>query len=272
MADRAMQRVIADVCLSLDGDDALAADPQAFFDARGVSPVDRDALLERSGRLQLYRRLVRGNLEGVVHQILGATRARMNASVDGLFDATLAQMLDQAPPRTHHLRDVPGELVRWALPRWEADARVERWLLDLARYELAYFEVASLPRLEVPQSLGELALEARVALCPVMRLVCLSAGVDALEAEGHDAPDPAPKRLLLYRDDQHEVRSLELGAVAFELIAALERGSTLREALTLSSERSGHALDDQLLGDLSALLADLAERGVVLGSERANDD
>jgi hypothetical protein len=42
-------------------------------------------------------------------------------------------------------------------------------------------------------------------------------------------------------------------------------GSTLHEALSLGSQESGVLLDDAVLAGTAQVLADLAERGVLLG-------
>ena len=83
---------------------------------------DVEAILAAPRRLAVYRSLVRNGLAGVVVRMLPRTRARMNAACAGRFDADLAAFLEEVGPRTHYLRDVPGELFAWAQPRWAADA------------------------------------------------------------------------------------------------------------------------------------------------------
>ena len=77
------------------------------------------------------------------------TRARLDAAAEGAFDASFDAFLDQVGPRTHYLRDVPGEFLAWALPRWAARAALPAWIGDLARHELVEFQLAAAP--EVPE-------------------------------------------------------------------------------------------------------------------------
>jgi hypothetical protein len=79
-------------------------------------------------------------------------------------------------------------------------------------------------------------------------------------------PEHGPVSLLVYRSPEHEVRYLELGPFARELLAnLLSERLSLQEALVGAAERAGLPLDDQLLTRAAKLLADLAERGALLG-------
>ena len=79
-------------------------------------------------------------------------------------------------------------------------------------------------------------------------------------------PSRAPVALLVYRSPEHDVRYLELGQFARTLLSSLlnERLS-LRLALSTSAESLGRSLDDELLARAARLLAELAERGALLG-------
>ena len=139
----ALEHAIADACLGENSGDDLARDLRRFLEARGVSAEDVDAIVAAPHRLAVYRSLVRNGLGAVVARMLPWTRARLNASCAGRFDADVARFLEEVGPRTHYLRDVPHELFAWARPRWAADPHVPAYLTDLAAHELACFAVAA---------------------------------------------------------------------------------------------------------------------------------
>jgi hypothetical protein len=72
----------------------------------------------------------------------------------------------------------------------------------------------------------------------------------------------------VYREPAtHEVKTLELTPFAFALLDALVRPhASLLAAIREVASRDGVALDEPLVSALSALFADLMERGVLLGA------
>ncbi len=76
-----------------------------------------------------------------------------------------------------------------------------------------------------------------------------------------------PTRLLVYRDQRHRPRYLELTPFAAALLRALiERGEAVQPALLSACEALGEPLDDDRLASAAQLIADLGERGVCLGA------
>ena len=212
---------------------------------------------------------MRNNLEHVTWRLLSRTRARMNAHATGAFDASFARFLEDAPPTTHFLKDVPVAFFAWAEPRWRAEPDMPPYLVDLARYELAHFELASMPRIAEPRELTELALDKPVAFSSVAKLLRLGAPVHELSDDDPTpaASEPCPQRLLMYRDQQHEVQVISLGELAYATLDALVAGALLGRAVAAGSEQSGEPVTDGRLAELAELLADLAARGVLLGAQ-----
>jgi hypothetical protein len=262
-----LERVIADACLGVRAGDAIARDLRGFLEERDVAADDVDAIVAAPHRLAVYRSLVRNGLEGVVVRMLPRTRARLNAACAGRFDADLAAFLEEVAPRTHYLRDVPGELFEWAQPRWAADALVPRYLPDLAAHELACFAVAASearPRGSPP---GEVALDRALLFDDSARLMRYAWAVHELPADetATEVPTRRAVRLLAYRDAAHVVRWLELSPLAAAIVDRLLEGDPLAPAV-------GRACADHdtapaaVAADVARLLADLAERGLLLGA------
>ena len=199
-------------------------------------------------RVAVYRRLVRNTLHGVAHKLLPRTRERMGDA----FDRDLARFLAERGPRTHYLRDVPAEFVAWAAPRWTDPS-----LVDLARHEIASFAIATLPYVAEPPA-EEVALDRGLLLSSLARIERFGHAV-------HEEPPTAREvALLYYRDRDHELRTLELTPLAAALLLRAE--APLKDAIAAACEETGVAMNDETLASIARLLADLGERGVLLGA------
>lgn len=267
-ADRTLQQALTDACLDAGAGEELARDPAAFLRARGVPDDEIAAMGGSIPRLAVYRRLVRNNLEGVTQRLLARTRARLNEQCDGRFDADFTRFLESAGARTHYLRDVPAEFLAWAAPRWSADAEVPRWVLDLARHELTAFVVGAAPQLPEPPNLVDLDLQKGVAFASTVRLEAHAYAVHQLPGDEADRtlPQARPVALLAYRDAAHVVRWLEVPPVAHAVLERLMAGEALQAAIRDGCAQLGTPMDDETLASIATLLADLGERGLLLGA------
>jgi len=263
----ALESAIAHACLSADDDGTFARDLRKHLEDHGVLAEDVEAIMAAPRRLVVYRRLVRNGLSAVVLRMLPRTRARMNVACAGRFDADFARFVDEVSPRTHYVRDVPAELFAWAEPRWRADAAVPAYLPDLAAHELAHFAIASSDSSDAMQPAGEVALDRPLAFSGATRLQTYAWAVHELPADeaSRDEPERRDVHLLGYRDPSHAVRWLELTPLAAAIVRRLLSGEALGVAIERACAVRG-ATPAAVLGDIVKLIADLGERGVVLGA------
>ena len=259
-----LHAMIADACFG-DSEEALAGDLRAYLAKHGVDGEDAEAMLASPARLGLYRQLVRHNVVNVVSTMLERTRARLDAQVPGEFDRTVAAFLAAQGPRTPHLRDVPSELLSWAAPRWRADARVPAWLVDHAELELVDFTIGVAPRAAEPPPLADVTGDRSLVFGDPRVIVHLAWAVHQ-RRDSEEPPEQRPVHLLVYRDAEHVVRYLELTPLASEILERLFAGSPLARAMVDACAASDHPMNDAVLGGAARLLADLGERGVLLGA------
>lgn len=198
------------------------------------------------GALAIYRRLVRTNIVNVVFRLLPKTRARMNEKWPDAFDDALVDFMDEVGSRSHHLRDVPAEFLRYAEDAWRK-AGVGEDAIELARYEAASFAVETAPADGEPIA-GEIDLDHGV-------LVTKAARVARLDGTWR----------LLYRDADNDVVEIEIEPFFAHIVTSLMNGNTLRNAMNDAAGEARVALDPSVLERAAALLADLGQRGVVLG-------
>jgi hypothetical protein len=272
-----LQAMIAKACLGKGADAQFDTDLAGFLAAHSVAPEDAEALLAAPRRLRLYRRLVRHNVTGVIAMILERTRARLDAHVPGELDRMIDDFLDEVGPRTPHLRDLPSELLAFAAPRWRARAQgaavdADRpapppWIVDYAELELLEFAIAVAPRPPAPPPLAEVSVDRPLVFADPKRLVHFDWAVNRVPADDVRAePEWRPVDLLVYRDAEHHARILELTPLAAAILERLLSGKPLGAAMVEACEAKGHALDEAVLSGAARLLADLGERGVLLGA------
>ncbi|WP_394840089.1 hypothetical protein LVJ94_24685 [Pendulispora rubella] len=244
--DASWEQLIRDVCLAEGDEDEVA---------RGLG-------VPQAGRLLLYRRLVRGNLESVARKLLPRTAACLDRA-EGGFEREFGAFLAEAGTRTHFVRDIGGELVRWAAAgRWAGEGYPPH-LADLARYEVLEFDVGIAEVGELPPARAELALDRGIVFHPTARLGRFS---HAVHDEETDPPAARDIALLVFRDAEHAVHTRELDAGVAPVIERLLAGDALAQAVRAASGHGEGPIDDALLARVAELLAVLADDGVLLGA------
>ena len=241
-------------------DALLASDPpDAAFAAFGAHPE----------RWKVYRRMVRSRFADSIEHGFERLRAAVGAD---RFREIVWRFLAEAPPHSHYLRDVPGEFLRFFEKNCAALTRayvLPAHALDLARYEWAELETAYSFEETSAVDVGPLDMHRTAVLSPAHRLIDLAYPVHRMGTAGHDETmQAAPFSLCLYRDAKtHEVAVLELTPVTAAMLSFMElRTSTLTEVVRSAAEAVGVTVDVAFVEALSTLLADLIDRGVLLGS------
>ncbi len=242
---------------------ALApSDLDPFLLRHGISGRDATAIRRDFPRLLVYRTLARGTLRSALELAIPRTMARLGP----LFDEYFARFLTERGPRTHYLRDVTTELLDFCAPLWPRDPRVPAWALDLARHEALSIVVASSPDARATASL-ELAPESCLVFSPSLVVARYEHAVHRLPENEADRSEPVrePTALAVYRDANDDVRYLELSPLAATMLDALLAGAALGQAVVLACESFGVPTSPSVLDGTSRLLADLSERGALLG-------
>ena len=266
---RALESALAELTLGTEIAATDAPGIAAWLARHQVDLDDASALTRDFPRLLVYRKLVRSNLREALRATLPRTLARLGPH----FEPDFAELLRVAPPVTHYLRDLTPRFLAFVAPRWAANPSVPAYLFDLARHEALQVEVASLLARPKANVSAELSVDEGVEFIDAVRLVQYASAVHRLpdDETSMEAPEPGPVTLLVYRSPEHDVRYLELGAFAAALLSALlaER-LTLRAALAHAAQQVSLPLDDELLSRAARLLAELAERGALLGKTGPN--
>lgn len=262
----ALERVIAELVLGPELDTADPAAVSDFLCRCGAAGDDAAALADGGlARLGVYRKLVRHTLRDAVWMAIPRVMARLGV----VFDETFDRFLAERAPRTRYLRDVTVELLEWSIPQWRRDERVPAYIVDLARHESVQIEIGAMPAERVEVRDAALDPDRGVAFIAASRVLRYAFAVHELADDETDRTLPAERSttLFVYRNPEHEVRYLELTPLAAAIIERLRgRGASLGDAIRDACTELSHPLDAAVLEGTARVLADLAERGALLGS------
>jgi len=264
----ATMRGLSSVIRRHDSAKELRTDARAFLSEAGVQGADLDQMAGLGAeRLLVYRRLVFNRFVDVIEMTLPRIRERRGREA---FHADVSMFLQERASSSPYLRDIASEFVEWVGSHWQRDESVPAYFHSLARHELLSFEIAAMPEESREVEEAELDLDRPVIMQSVARVVRYGHAVHELPSDVEDQTEPEQREtaLLAYRDREHKVRYLDLGAASAEIVEALlHRGATLRDAIASGAEAGGVDLDDAYLGGVANMLADLAQRGVLLGPD-----
>jgi len=248
-------------------DSSLRANPAGFLQGLGVSSADADAMLKHGAeRILLYRRLVHNRLRRATREFIPRTVARLGKA---RFRMDFARFVEDHAIATPYLRVVPETFVAWVVEPWRNDPAVPAYLIDLAHHELLSETVKHDWRGGEPPTGLPLALEYPLRFDGAARLLHYAYPVHRLPLDIDDRTEPVadPIALLVYRDRTDDVRYLELDPFAAATVQALMvEHLPVAQGLRRACESLDTPLDDERLATAAQLLADLADRGVMLGA------
>lgn len=252
-------------------DPTNTADMSRLLNSLHLPDDQREELRAQVAHAAIYRELIHSGLRDAIEIAMPRTVARLGP----VFDEHFLKFLRERGPRTHYLRDVATEFLHFCEPLWAGDGRVPPWATDLARHESLQIEVAS--AVHAPRSVREEALELElpVRFTASCRLMHYRYAVHRLVAAIEDRTEPTLTQIALfvYRSLEHDVRYLELSPLAAAILQKLLPGrQTLRSALAEACSEHGVSLDELQLRGTAELLADLAERGALLGHKAEQPD
>jgi hypothetical protein len=214
-------------------------------------------------RMKLYSELLYNNIEGfllacfpVMRQVLGA---RKWAKLVRAFFSTHRS-------HTPYFRQIPDEFVQFLQNEWTPPEGYPPYLLALAHYEWIEL-VLSVSNRDVGCAFdagGDL-LDGVPVLNPVLANLHYDWPVHRIAPRRKT--HPAETHLLVFRDPADQVQFSEINAFTARLLALLESGpQSGRGALETISAESRHPDPGLILQAGGALLADLRDRGAILGT------
>ena len=174
-------------------------------------------------QMQVYRELCRNNIFSFIDGAFPVCREVID---QGLWSKLKEEYFSTAAAESPFFRDISQQFFNWLAARPQTD----RWLAELAQYELAemkadiaveIYDYISCPQeIDAEQWLNQQAVISRSAM---MNNYCFA--VHTVSAENpHAEQQETP--LVVFRDTQDEVRFLLLNPLSFSLLQALLHDQT----------------------------------------------
>jgi len=239
-------------------DRSLAAFDRVIFDAApSVQDLaSLDPTSQRGDRFLLYRELVRSRLRDLVATALPRVTAVLGR---GAMDREVDARLSRVAPRTRFFREVVAEIVDPSAPGLANEAHPE--LDDLARLELAQWRAMWVESSSPAASDFDFA--ARPIVSPTMQRLTLAWSVHLV-----DQPLSAGSfQVFVYRRRDHVVETRWMSeALAAILERWIEGDLSAIDGVRTAMASQGREPTPEIVDAMSGLLAELLERGGMLGS------
>lgn len=235
-------------------DRALASFERVIFDTHPEA-ADLDAF-GRHDRALLYRELVRSRLRDLVASALPRTAALLGREA---LDAELDARISRQPPRTRFFREVVEQLIDRDAPGLASAEHPHAD--DLARLELAQFR-AMWVEVSSPVT-RDFDFAAIPVVTPTMIRLELAWSVHRV-----DRPlERGAFHVAIYRRRDHVVETRWMNAALAAILGQWELGALPAiDGVKAALSGLGRAPTPELVEAMSGMLAELLERGGVLGS------
>lgn len=168
-------------------------------------------------------------------------------------------------------REIPEEFLNFLM---HAPSDIQQllppYLISLCHYEWIELLVATIPVSSVASTEkinrhGPL-MSSRPAFTPTMQLLHYDYAVHQISRKNKPR-QPASTELLVYRNQEDEVKFVALNPVTYRLILLLQKNPvTCKEALTSLATELNHPQPDTILQFGQAILEELKSQGIILGT------
>lgn len=221
-------------------------------------------------RLAIYRDLVFNNVSSLLAGNFPRLREALNK---GHWDDLIRDFFVRHRARTPLFPQLAGEFLDFLQGPRAADPRDPPFLLELAHYEWVelVLEISEeTPDLSRVDPDGDLLVGHPVVSPLAWNLTYRYPVHRLLPATAAEVTPGEPTHLVLYRTAEERVAVLEINAVTQALLIRLDEppprsGRALLEEI---AAELGHPQPQQVIAFGAGLLADLRDRGVVLGTSR----
>jgi hypothetical protein len=234
----------------------------------GIHPAPADV---EDRRMAIYRRLFFRNISNFLAKSFPVLRT-LYSSDD--WNVMVRDFYHGHRAHTPLFPEIPREFLQWLEHRGEARDADPPFMLELAHYEWVEIALDLDPRELAeftPPRAGDL-LDGCPVLSPLAWPLSYAWPVHRIRPDYRPAEPPTDAtHLLVYRDRADKVRFMQLNPVSLRLLQLLgeDAGLTGRQALEHIATELQHHEPQRVIEAGSELLADFAERDVLLGARPA---
>lgn len=216
-------------------------------------------------RMELYRSLFFNNIQSFLANSFPVLRKLMN---DRDWEALIRDFYRRHTCRTPYFAEIPEEFISYLQDEHPPSQRDFPFLIELAHYEwvelgLANAETEATPGRGADQCANP--ADTVFALSPLVWPLVYEFPVHRIGEDFIPLERPAePTFLAVYRDDDYRVRFLEISAMTYHLLQAVDTNrSTLREHLHALAQQMPHADEAVILEGGIGIAREFLNRGFV---------
>ncbi|MBW8190194.1 putative DNA-binding domain-containing protein [Neiella marina] len=216
-------------------------------------------------RLAVYRRLVFNNVKSFVEE---AFPVLWSVWGEHHLDEEVADFLALHTAESPYFIDIAEEFLQYLISERQAKADDPPFLIELAHYEWVEFEVAfhRPSRLVKPLLADNIGLSTPIELAETARALQYQFSVHQIRTDFQpNEPAEQPVYLVVYRNDEDDVKFMEVNAVTARLLQQLaeQPGQTVQTLIELMQQLMPEVAPEQISQGLIQVLASLCVRGIV---------
>lgn len=218
--------------------------------------------------MAIYRELFYNNVEGF---IAGAFPILRTITPDALWHARVRRFFAEHRSHTPYFAEIAAEFLAWLNTPDGTQADDPGFLRELAHYEWVELalQISDADRSAPPLDHNGDLRTGRPVVSPLAWPLAYSYPVHRIGVDFQpQQPGEQPSFLVVYRDRRDEIHFLEINAVTYRLLALLQECPewTGLEAVTRIAEELQHPQPESVIQHGLALLAELRERNMIIGT------
>lgn len=216
-----------------------------------------------SRRMAIYRRLVYNNIESFLSSACPISKQILG---DTAWHDLVRDFIRQHRCASPLFSDIAREFVSYLEEQPQQDLPMP-CIAELAHYEWVELALGIASADFVKRELDEHqdSLQLNLQRSPLSWSYAYNYPVHQISADNlPDKPAETPYFLLLYRNDEDQMKFIELNAVSARLLDLLEAGQTGQQAAQAIAEALQHPQPDIVLQSAKQLIEDWLQRGIVI--------
>ncbi len=218
--------------------------------------------------MAIYRELFYNNVEGFIAGAFPILRA---ITPDALWHARVRRFFAEHRSHTPYFAEIAAEFLAWLNTPDGTQADDPQFLRELAHYEWVELalQISDADRSAPPLDHNGDLRTGRPIVSPLAWPLAYSYPVHRIGLDFQpQQPGEQPSFLVVYRDRRDEIHFLEINAVTYRLLALLQECPewTGLEAVTRIAEELQHPQSESVIQHGLALLAELRERNIIIGT------
>lgn len=218
-------------------------------------------------RMAVYTEIVYNNIEGTLSACFPVAKSLLSARK---WQALVRSFMADYRANTPIFREIPQQFLQHLALTGTAKLKLPEFLPSLMHYEWVELALSALDvtvSADAPQDI----LHTPLSLNPALYLLQYDYPVHQISVDFQPKkPAKMPTFLLVFRNASHQIRFIEINPITFQLVTVLQNAQlTGEQALQKLASENSHIAPEIVLQFGAQTLAELSEKGVIVGAKKA---